>query len=59
VLADAKAITRVMEYVLIARAFERIADHAVNIAEDVVYMVKGEDIRHQGSTPETKPIGGA
>ena len=47
VLADPKAITRALELVLIARSYERIADHAVNIAEDVVYMVKGEDIRHR------------
>lgn len=50
VLSDPKTITQVMEFVLISRAFERIADHAVNIAEDVVYMVKGEDIRHQDKT---------
>lgn len=39
-------VSRVFELILISRSFERIADHAVNIAEDVVYMVKGKDIRH-------------
>ena len=41
-----ETIARVMELILISRSFERIADHAVNIGEDIVYMVKGEDIRH-------------
>lgn len=49
VLGDPKTITRVLELVLIARAFERIADHTVNIAEAVVYQVRGEDIRHLDS----------
>lgn len=46
VQGDVKAVNRVLELVLIARSFERIGDHTVNIAEDVVYMVRGQDIRH-------------
>jgi phosphate transport system protein len=45
-LADAKNITRSIGLLLIARCLERIADHATNIAEEVIYMVKGEDVRH-------------
>ena len=43
---DASAIQRGMDIILIARNLERIADHATNIAEDVVFMVLGKDIRH-------------
>jgi phosphate transport system protein len=42
-------VKRSMSLVLLARSIERIADHAVNICEEVVYLVKGEDIRHQPS----------
>jgi len=36
------------QLLLIARALERVADHATNIAEDVIYFVQGVDIRHTG-----------
>ena len=34
-----------------AKSIERMADLATNIAEDVVFMVVGKDIRHPGSRP--------
>ncbi len=43
---DAKYITRALHLLLIARNYERIADHATNIGEDVVFYVEGRDIRH-------------
>ena len=46
VLTDPKTITQALELILTARAFERIADHAVGIAEGVYYLVEGRDIRH-------------
>lgn len=35
-------------YMFVSRYLERIAEHALNIAEDVIYMINGEIIRHQG-----------
>jgi phosphate transport system protein len=45
-MADPKAIERAFALILIARHLERIADHATNIAEDVIYVVQGRDVRH-------------
>jgi phosphate transport system protein len=42
-----EAIERLIHYLAIARHLERIADHATNIAEDVIYMVEGEIVRHK------------
>ncbi|MEK7858193.1 MAG: phosphate signaling complex protein PhoU [Elusimicrobiota bacterium] len=44
--SDASTIQRGMDIILVARNLERIADHATNIAEDVIFMVLGKDIRH-------------
>ncbi len=54
ILDEPQAIGHILGLMLAAQALERIADHAVSIAEDVVYMVKGEDIRHQSSRDDDK-----
>lgn len=46
-MADPSTIPRAMELILVSRHLERIADHATNIAEDVIFMVEGKDIRHR------------
>lgn len=38
-----------------AKQIERVADHAVNIAEDVIYLVKGAIVRHAGAAPGPEP----
>ena len=45
-------ISRCLNLMVISKALERIADHATNIAEEVVYVYEGRDIRHSG---EGKP----
>lgn len=49
--SDSSTIQRAMSLILIARNLERIADHATNIAEDVIFMVLGKDIRHHAGDP--------
>ena len=43
---DVRTITRVLHLMTIAKSIERIADHATNIAEEVHYLCRAEDIRH-------------
>ncbi|MDO8520007.1 MAG: phosphate signaling complex protein PhoU [Deltaproteobacteria bacterium] len=46
---DSTAVVRGVHLIAIAKHLERVADHATNIAEEVIFMVKGKDIRHGGS----------
>jgi len=52
IVADVQNTQRATAIQAIARSIERIGDHATNLAEMVVFMVRGRDIRHPGSRPE-------
>jgi phosphate transport system protein len=45
-LADPKTITRAVHLIIVSKYLERIADHATNIAEGVIFMVKARVIKH-------------
>jgi phosphate transport system protein len=51
-MEDPKTITRATRLIFVGKNLERIADHATNIAEMVIFMVKGKDIRHMGIAAE-------
>jgi phosphate transport system protein len=44
--ANPACIPQALDLLIIARHLERIADHATNIAENVIFLVKGQDVRH-------------
>jgi phosphate transport system protein len=46
-MADPGTIERALSLILISRNLERVADHATNIAEDVIFMVEAKDVRHK------------
>ena len=50
-IEDPATITRAMRILFVSKYLERIADHATNIAEMVVFMVKGQSIRHINVPP--------
>lgn len=47
-IVDGKQGTEALDIVLVAKSLERIGDHAVNVAEETVYLLRGLDIRHTG-----------
>jgi len=55
-MEDPRTITRSLEILFIAKAIERIGDHSKNMAEYVIYMVKGRDVRHTSIEEVEKEI---
>ncbi|MCF8205261.1 phosphate signaling complex protein PhoU [Roseateles puraquae] len=49
-MEDPRTISSSIDLVFVAKAIERVGDHAKNLAEVVIYIVKGQDVRH--NTPE-------
>ncbi len=45
-MEDPRKITPSLDLLFLAKAIERVGDHAKNIAESIIYIVKGEDVRH-------------
>ncbi|MBZ0335103.1 phosphate-specific transport system accessory protein PhoU [Marinobacter sp. JH2] len=56
-MEDARNITRCMMVMWVLRALERIGDHACNIAEHVIFMAKGEDVRHSPMEEAERVVG--
>jgi len=57
-MEDPRLISSSLEVLFIAKAVERIGDHAKNISEYVVYMVKGRDVRHIGLEAIEREVAG-
>jgi phosphate transport system protein len=51
-------ITRCLNLMVISKSLERIADHATNVAEEVVYLYEARDIRHSGHTAAAAAVPG-
>jgi phosphate transport system protein len=54
--SDPAMIDSGVQLVLISRHYERIADHATNIAEEVIYIVTGKDVRHHQEELAAEPL---
>jgi phosphate transport system protein len=51
-MADPGTIQRALSLILVSRNLERIADHATNIAEDVIFITEARDVRHHAGVEE-------
>lgn len=52
IMEDSRTVGNVIGTTFILKRLERIGDHATNIAEHVVYLIRGKDVRHLGSSED-------
>jgi phosphate transport system protein len=48
---ERRRVRRALHLLLVAKNLERIADHATNVAEDVIYFLEARDVRHSAAVP--------
>jgi phosphate transport system protein len=58
-VSNPDTIGRCLHLMVVSKSLERIADHAKNVAEDIVYLYEAQDIRHSGAKNQTAPAAGA
>jgi len=46
-MEDPRTISPSLDLLFLAKSIERVGDHAKNIAEQIIFIVKGEDVRHK------------
>ncbi|ROR21534.1 PhoU-like phosphate uptake regulator [Comamonas sp. BIGb0124] len=56
-MEDPRTISSSLDLLFLAKAIERIGDHAKNIAEVIIYIVKGEDVRHASMSDIESAVG--
>jgi phosphate transport system protein len=52
IMEDSRTVGNVISTTFVLKSLERIGDHATNIAEHVIYLIRGKDVRHLGSSEE-------
>jgi phosphate transport system protein len=56
IMEDSRNVGNVISTTFILKSLERIGDHATNIAEHVIYLIRGKDVRHLGSSDEIQRV---
>jgi phosphate transport system protein len=56
IMEDSRTVGNVIGSTFVLKSLERIGDHATNIAEHVIYLIRGKDVRHLGSSEEIEKV---